>query len=323
MSNKPYSPVAVFAPISIGNVSVGFDILGLAVAPIDASLCGDIVRIELAPSQTDKNKLTVAGSHADRLPAKAKDNIVWKCLKVFHKELEKKQLAPKTLHLILEKNIPTSSGLGSSACSVVAALAALNEFYHQPFNQHALLKLMVKQEAEISGSKHYDNVAPCYLGGMQLVVDSPDKITQQLPVFEDCYWVMAYPDVLVSTKAARDILPKTYDRQTTILYGRNLAGFIDASYRGDKKQAFAFMDDVIAEPYRKHLLPNYKVAKNKLRSLGCFAIGISGSGPTLFAVSDNKEVAEKAEQWLQQHYLQTDEGFVHICKVDTKGTRRI
>jgi len=322
MSNKSYSPVAVFAPISIGNVGVGFDILGLALSPIDGSLCGDIVRVELATSQSD-NSLTVAGSHADRLPAKATDNIVWNCLLAFNQQLEKKQLTPKVLNLTLEKNIPTSSGLGSSACSVVAALAALNEFYHQPFNQYDLLELMVELEAEISGSRHYDNVAPCYLGGLQLVVESQHKITQQLPVFDDCYWVMAYPDVLVSTKAARDILPKTYDRQTTIQYGRNLAGFIDASYRGDKKQAFAFMHDVIAEPYRKHLLPNYELAKQKLQSLGCLAVGISGSGPTLFAVAENKEIAEKAEQWLQQHYLQTEEGFVHICKVDTKGTRSV
>jgi len=322
MSNNTYSPVAVFAPISIGNLSVGFDILGLAVTPIDGQLCGDIVRVELATFQSD-NSLTVAGTHANKLPAKATDNIVWKCLLAFNQELEKKQYSSQILHLTLEKNIPTSSGLGSSACSVVAALAALNEFYHQPFYQQELLKLMVELEAEISGSKHYDNVAPCYLGGLQLVVESPDKITQEIPVFEDCYWVMAYPDVLVSTKAARDILPKSYDRQTTIQYGRNLAGFIDASYRGEKQQAFAFMNDVIAEPYRKHLLPNFEAAKQKLQSLGCLAIGISGSGPTLFAVSDNKEISEKAEQWLQQHYLQTEEGFVHICKVDTEGTRRI
>lgn len=322
MSIKPYSPVAVFAPISIGNVSVGFDILGLALSPIDGTLCGDIVRIELAASGAE-NSLTVAGTHADRLPAEATDNIVWHCLLAFNQQLERKQLTAKALDLTLEKNIPTSSGLGSSACSVVAAFAALNTFYHQPFNQHELLELMVELEAEISGSRHYDNVAPCYLGGLQLVVESLGKTTQQLPVFDDCYWVMAYPDVLVSTKAARDILPKTYDRQTTIQYGRNLAGFIDASYRGDKKQAFAFMDDVIAEPYRKHLLPNYETAKQKLQSFGCLAVGISGSGPTLFTVTDNLKTAEKAEQWLLKHYLQTDEGFVHICKVDTEGTRSV
>ncbi len=312
--------VSVFAPISIGNVSVGFDILGLAVLPIDGTLVGDIVHIKSTESSND---LVVTGTHADRLPTEKTDNIVWQCLQVFNRELENINIPVTNVHMTLEKNIPVSSGLGSSACSVVAAVAALNEFYEQPFDKDKLLLLMVELEAEISGSKHYDNVAPCYLGGLQLVVENADKISQSIPVFEDCYWVMAYPDVLVSTKAARDILPKTYDRQTAIKYGQNLAGFIDASYRQDKAQAFAVLKDELAEPYRKHLLPNYEVAKQTLEFYGCLAVGISGSGPTLFAVTDDLSLAEKSQNWLAENYLQTEQGFVHICKADLEGTRRI
>jgi len=315
--------VSVFSPISIGNVSVGFDILGLAVSPVDGSLVGDIVHVTpISGSQSD-SFLEVTGTHADRLPAQAKDNIVWKCLLAFNDELEKLSIPSRKLHLTLEKNIPTSSGLGSSACSVVAAIFALNEFYNNPFDEPQLLELMVQLEAMISGSVHYDNVAPCYLGGLQLIIESEVKIAQNIPVFEDCFWVMAYPDVLVSTKAARDILPKSYDRQTTIQYGRNLATFIEASYRKDKQQAFSLFDDVIAEPYRKHLLPNYEAAKKQLKSYGCLAVGISGSGPTLFAVTDDPDIAEKSRKWLKDNYLQTEDGFVSICKADLQGTRRI
>jgi len=313
--------VKVFAPISIGNVNVGFDILGLAVLPIDGSLIGDIVHVSAATDEQDD--LQVAGTHADRLPALKTDNIVWQCLLAFNAELAKLGRTTSKLHLLLEKNIPTSSGLGSSACSVVAAIYALNEYYDKPFNEHKLLQLMVELEAEISGSKHYDNVAPCYLGGLQLILDNEDKISQRLPIFEDCYWVMAYPDVLVSTKAAREILPKTYDRQTTIQFGQNLAGFIDASYRQDKQQAFKLLTDVLAEPYRQHLLPNFETAKQSLQQLGCMSVGISGSGPTLFAVTDDLTIAENARNWLAEHYLQTAQGFVHICKVTESGTRRI
>ena len=315
--------VSVFAPISIGNVSVGFDILGLAVLPIDGSLVGDIVHVQLAKDQLSENELSISGTHADRLPSKKTDNIVWQCLLVFNQELIKAGRTVVTVEMMLEKNIPTSSGLGSSACSVVAAIAALNFFYDKPFDELKLLKLMVQLEAEISGSKHYDNVAPCYLGGLQLILDNAEKITQKLPVFDDCYWVMAYPDVLVSTKAARDILPKKYDRQTCIKFGQNLAGFIDASYRQDKSQAFAFLKDELAEPYRKHLLPNFELAKLSLESFGCLAVGISGSGPTLFAVTDDLSIAEKTRDWLMGNYLQTEQGFVHICKVDHLGTRKI
>jgi len=323
MTGNNSMSVSVFAPISIGNVSVGFDILGLAVSPVDGAMIGDIVHIEPVHSSQSENQLEVKGTHADRLPQEPKDNIVWKCLLAFNRELNKRGIAPETLLLTLEKNIPTSSGLGSSACSVVAAIAALDEFYNNPFDKQKLLALMVELEAEISGSKHYDNVAPCYLGGLQLIVDSPDKIAQEVPVFKDCFWVMAYPDVLVSTKAARDLLPESYDRQTTIRYGRNLATFIEASYRGDKQQAFSVFEDVIAEPYRKHLLPNYAMAKQKLKSDGCLAVGISGSGPTLFAVTDDRKIAEKACLWLEKNYLQTEEGFVTICQVDSLGARRV
>ena len=315
--------VSVFAPISIGNVSVGFDILGLAVLPIDGALVGDIVHVKSMDDPKSENELLIKGTHADRLPAEKTDNIVWRCMLAFNRELTDSGRSFVPVHMTLEKNIPTSSGLGSSACSVVAALAALNDFYEQPFDELELLKLMVELEAEISGSKHYDNVAPSYLGGLQLILDNSEKIAQSIPVFEDCYWIMAYPDVLVSTKAARDILPKTYDRQTTIQFGQNLAGFIDASYRQDKQQAFALLKDVIAEPYRKHLLPNFELAKQTLESYGCLAVGISGSGPTLFAVTDDLEIAEKSRNWLAENYLQTEHGFVHICKVDTRGTRQI
>ena len=315
--------VSVFAPISIGNVSVGFDTLGLAVSPIDGSLVGDIVTVESIDSDTTDDQFILDGSHADRLPQSKTDNIVWQCLHAFNNELSEKGLTPKSVQITLEKNIPVSSGLGSSACSVVAAFLALNEYYEAPFSEFELLQLMGALEAEISGSLHYDNVAPCYLGGLQLMLNDPQKIAQALPTFDDCYWVLAYPDVEVSTKAAREILPQQYDRQTLIEFGQNLAGFVDASYRKDKSQAFSLVKDVVAEPYRTQLLPNFSLAKQSLLDLGVLTVGISGSGPTLFCVTDDLEIAEKSAQWLKENYLQSESGFVHICKVDSQGARRV
>ncbi|TQV85053.1 homoserine kinase [Aliikangiella coralliicola] len=317
--------VSVFAPISIGNVSVGFDTLGLAVTPIDGTLVGDIVSIEslsTSASSQEDSQFVLAGSHADKLPSNKNENIVWRCLAAFNQALSKQSIDIQPVKITLEKNIPVSSGLGSSACSVVAGFVALNEFYNQPFDKMTLLKLMGALEAEISGSLHYDNVAPCYLGGLQLMLDDPEKITQTLPTFDDCYWVIAYPDIEVSTKAAREILPDSYDRKTLIQFGQNLAGFVDACYRKDKQQAFSLLKDVVAEPYRKKLLPNFESAQQTLKEYGCLATGISGSGPTLFAVCDNLETAEKSQQWLKQNYLRSDEGFVHICKVDNSGARK-
>ncbi len=317
--SNDFSPVSVFAPISIGNLSIGFDILGLAVKPIDDQKLGDRVHIEL--SQTDQ--LICTGSFVSSLPKKKEENIVWQCLLGFHKALATTAIQPQTLKITLEKNIPVCSGLGSSACSVVAALAALNEFYQRPFSQQQILQMMGEQEAKISGSLHYDNVAPCFLGGLQLMLEDPQKITQPIPTFDDCYWVIAYPEIEVSTRLAREILPEDYDRETLVKFGQRLACFIDASHRQDKLQAFAYFDDLVAEPYRNSLLKNYTDTKKSALELGALAVGISGSGPTIFAVCDNLEIAKKVKASIDKKYLNTDKSFSAICQADLQGTQII
>lgn len=317
--------VSVFAPASIGNVSVGFDVLGLAVKPIDGTLLGDVVTVTHC---SNGDNLEVVGKFANKLPSDSKENIVWHCLTLFNEELVRSQQDVATVQLTLEKRMPVGSGLGSSACSVVAALAGLNAFYEKyhnfSFPEERLLRMMGVMEAKISGSLHYDNVAPCYLGGMQLMVPDPEVITRKLPQFDDCYYVMAYPGIEVSTKAARDILPESYSRHELIQFGQNLATFVDACHRHDKAQAFAVLTDVVAEPYRRSILPGFNDAVAHLKAAGCLAVGISGSGPTLFCVTDDQEKAEQFALWLKEFYLQPSvngesEGFVHVCQAATEG----
>ncbi|MGJ8664669.1 MAG: homoserine kinase, partial [Marinicella sp.] len=259
-----YQPVRVFAPVSIGNVSVGFDSLGLALQPVEGHFLGDVVSIEPHP---DENCFELTGDFAQRLPADKKSNIVWDVLTTFEAEMNKLGRTTTTVKITLLKNIPVCSGLGSSACSVVAAYMALNEFYHQPFSQQELLKLMGHAEAKISGSLHYDNVAPCYLGGMQLMLNEQQDVAISLPLFDDIYWVLAYPDVIVSTQAARVLLPPKYDRSTLIRFGQNLAGFVAACFQQNKPLAFALLKDEVAEPYRAELLPDFHTCKNQLLAM--------------------------------------------------------
>ena len=164
---------------------------------------------------------------------------------------------------------------------------------------------------------HYDNVAPCYLGGLQLMLEEEGIISQEVPCFDDWLWVMAYPGIKVSTAEARAILPAQYRRQDCISHGRYLAGFIHACH-GSRSQIDAGRDRrTVPHPAAAGLRRTRKAAQE----IGALACGISGSGPTLFAVCNDGATAQRMAAWLQQHYLQNDEGFVHICRLDTAGAR--
>ncbi|MFV8798552.1 homoserine kinase [Yersinia sp. LJYL362] len=305
--------VKIYAPASIGNVSVGFDVLGAAVSPVDGTLLGDCVSVTAANSFSLRNE----GRFVSKLPDDPKENIVYQCWERFCQEMGKEI----PVAMVLEKNMPIGSGLGSSACSVVAGLMAMNEFCGNPLDKFTLLGLMGELEGRVSGSVHFDNVAPCYLGGMQLILEQPGYISQSVPGFDDWLWVMAYPGIKVSTAEARAILPAQYRRQDCIAHGRNLAGFIHACHTQQPDLAARMMKDVIAEPYRTQLLPGFAAARQAAQDIGALACGISGSGPTLFAVCNDTETAQRMANWLQNHYLQNDEGFVHICRLDTAGAR--
>ncbi|UKE85058.1 homoserine kinase [Pectobacterium colocasium] len=307
--------VKVYAPASIGNVSVGFDVLGAAVSPVDGSLLGDCVSVEAAELFSLRNE----GRFVSKLPDNPKENIVYQCWELFCQEIGKTVPVAMTL----EKNMPIGSGLGSSACSVVAGLMAMNEFCGKPLDDTRLLTLMGELEGRISGSVHYDNVAPCFLGGVQLMLEENGIISQPVPSFDDWLWVMAYPGIKVSTAEARAILPAQYRRQDCISHGRYLAGFIHACHTGQAALAAKLMKDVIAEPYRTKLLPGFAAARQAAEDIGALACGISGSGPTLFSVCNDMASAQRLADWLRDNYLQNDEGFVHICRLDTTGARQL
>ncbi|WP_413493178.1 homoserine kinase [Shewanella baltica] len=317
--------LTVYAPASMGNVGVGFDLLGAALAPIDGCLLGDRVTIAAAESGVS---LAQTGAWAHKLPENPKDNIVYQCAEFFLTALSKEYLealgkADEGVALTLEKNLPVGSGLGSSASSVVAALYALNEHFDRPYNEQALLELMGEFEGKISGSVHYDNVAPCYLGGMQLMLNVPGTVCEAIPSFKEWYWVVAYPGISLSTAMMRKLMPDQYDKSVTIDFGRYLSAFVHASYQQNAKLAISVLKDVLAEPYRAAAIPGYDNARVALAALGMLTTGISGSGPTLFSITDDLAAANAAKTWLEQHYLTEVGGFAHVCRLDEQGTRRV
>jgi homoserine kinase len=313
-----------FAPASIGNVSLGFDILGAALQPIDKTLLGDWVEV------TDANTFSVSqdGRFEHKLPGSWKDNIVTHCYEFYQLALKKANLPALKVRLHLHKDLPIGSGLGSSASSIVAAFYALNAYAEQslgktPFDKNDLLLMMGELEGQISGSIHYDNVAPSYLGGMTLMTGQQSPIAIQLPVFEDWYWVCCYSGLSVSTAKARALLPNEYTLADTLTFGRQLAVFVDSLHKQNETLAASVMKDVIAEQHRKILLPEFDNARAFCEQHKALSFGISGSGPTVFTVTQTLEDANAIQQWLDSHYIQNQDGFSHICKIDTAGTRLI
>jgi len=310
--------VVAYAPASTANVSVGFDVLGGALAPISGELFGDRVKITTGDYGFS---LECIGRYAHKLPKESEKNIVYQCYLGYQAAISKlhKEILP--VKMTLEKNLPVGSGLGSSSSSIVATLEALNAWHDYLLDETTMLALMGEMEGQISGSVHYDNVAPCYLGGMQLMINEGDIISQKIPSFKEWYWVVAYPGISISTSAARDILPAQYRLSETLTYGRRLGAFVHASYSNQPQLAAKMLKDVIAEPYRSQLIPGFKEARLAAQQSGALAMGISGSGPTVFAVMTDLKQAESLQNWLTENFLQNDEGFCHICHLDEQGAR--
>lgn len=306
-----------YAPASIGNVSVGFDLLGAALAPISGEPLGDTVTVSAAT----EFEVTCSGPFAHKLPTDPETNLVTLCHHFFHKKLVALGRTSQVVSMQLHKQLPIGSGLGSSASSVVAALNALNDFYDEPFDQSALLLMMGELEGQVSGSVHYDNVAPAYLGGMVLMTEYQPNVAVKLPVFEHWYWVVCYSGASVSTAAARAILPNQVAMQDTIAFGRNLSVFVHAMHSKDEALAAAMLTDVLVEPHRKSLLAKFDESRDFAMAEGALAFGISGSGPTVFAATDSLSAANNIATWLSSNYIQHKEGFCHVCKIDTHGSR--
>jgi len=312
--------LTVYAPASSGNVSVGFDSLGLALAPVDGSLLGDCVSI--MPGDPDDWTLCLDGEFAHALPQDQEHNIVISSCRRFEKAALAAGIVIRPLNITLDKRLPVGSGLGSSASSIVATLVALNQYFGRPLDRPALLNLMAEMEGSISGEVHLDNIAPCLLGGLRLCM--PGSARQYgLPWPGHWQSVVAWPGTRLETRPAREVLPVNYDRKTVVTHAAQFALFVHQLHQGEAGAAALCLVDLLAEPYRKTLLPGFEEARTALTQMGALATGISGSGPTVFCIVDDSRVAEAAADWLEKHYLQNESGFVHICRADLAGARKV
>ncbi len=284
--------VIAFAPASIGNLAVGFDMLGLALADV-----GDRVRA----SRTPGAGITIAevrGLDGERHPYLSTNpdentaSIAAQALLSAH---------GGDLGVVLEvyKGVPLQSGMGSSAASAVAAVVAVNELLPAPLPLEALLPYALEGEKYASGGLHADNVAPSLLGGLILCPEVllPDFV--RLPVPDGVSAVLLHPELQVNTAQARRRLAKSYPMALWLEQQGRLAGFIAGCAASDNDLIRKTLRDVVIEPQRAEAVPCFAAVTEAAQHAGALGYSLSGSGPSIFALcaeNDARNIASAMER---------------------------
>ena len=267
-----------FAPATVGNVGIGFDILGHTVEAI-----GDRVRV-VRSSSPGVRILGITGVDV-ALPLEPERNTAGRALQ----GMIEAQRLDFGFDVTIEKGIPLGSGLGGSAASAVAAVVAGNALLPMPLAKLELLKFAMQGEAVASGSVHVDNIAPSLFGGLVLTVGVDHPRTKQIPVPPGIRAVLVHPHMFLSTREARRILSKTVDLSDLVWQCANLAGFISACYTNDLDMIRDAFEDVVVEPQRQALIPGFKAVKHGAMSNGALGCSISGAGPTVFCWCEERQ----------------------------------
>ena len=301
--------ITAYAPATCANVAVGFDILGFA-----CDFIGDEVTLI---AREDKQILIESIDSMDSLPLESAKNTA----SVVVKEMVDKLQINTGFTLHIKKGIPLSSGLGGSAASAVAAAVACNGFLKIPLTHEELLPFILCGEAVSSGEAHADNIAPCLYGGLTLVASlNPLKILS-LPV-PDVFCVFVHPHLKINTKDAREVLSSTILLKNHILQTQQLAGFLVSIYQNDKALLKHSLKDFVIEPQRAKFIPHFQQLKEIALANGAWGMSLSGSGPTLFAWTDEKEDAEAIgmalSRQLQGQQIKTD---YWVSKISREGAK--
>jgi homoserine kinase len=261
-----------FAPASVGNVGVGFDILGFSL-----DVLGDRVTA-IAGGEAGVTIASIAGVTGE-LPRVAAENTAGRAVQALVEAAQ----PSFGIALEIEKGIPLGSGLGGSAASAVAAVVAANALLERPFSKTELLKFAMQGEAVASGSLHVDNVAPSLFGGLVLTVGIDEPYPKQIPVPPAVRAVVVHPRMFLATKQARAILRPDVSMSDFVWQSANLAGFIAGCYADDLDLIRASFEDVVIEPQRQALIPGFQKARAAAMGQGALGCSISGAGPTTFA----------------------------------------
>ncbi len=290
--------IRVYAPATVANVACGFDIFGLAV-----NHPGDEVILEKKLS-SGIEIVAIKGDEG-RLPKEVSKNTAGIAIQKYLAHIGRED---QGFSLSLHKDMPLGSGLGSSAASAVAGVFAANELMGRPLTQKELLPFAMEGERVACGSAHADNVGPSLLGGF-IIIRSYDPLDIiQIPTPSDLYASIVHPQIEVNTKDARGILDKEISLGTTITQMGNVAGLVAGLLLPDYELIGRSLVDVIIEPSRAILIPQFAEVKAAALFAGALGCSISGSGPSLFALSKGKETAQKVADAMAAEFAKVQIG---------------
>ncbi len=299
--------IKIFSPATVANVSCGFDCLGFAVNDI-----GDTMTF----TKTKDKGVKIVGISGADLPYENDKNAASAVA------LAMLQLHPVNFGLEIEihKGFTPGSGLGSSAASAAGAAFAVNELLDQPFSQLELTKFAMIGEQVACGSPIADNVAAAIHGGFILVQQYSPLHIIKIPVPQELMLVAIHPQVQVKTKDARDVLPKDIPLEDAVTQWANVGGLISGLYTNDYDVIASSLQDIIVEPARKHLIPHFDAVKQTAIDSGALSAGISGSGPTIFALCKGEEDAKNVHKNIDDLYRNKGIDYTMILsKINTKG----
>ena len=306
--------VRVFAPATVANVACGYDVLGFAI-----NEPGD--EIVVRTSATPGLRITKITGDEGKLPTAPEKNTAGVAALDLLKHLGMTDFG---IEMEIHKKMPFGSGLGSSAASAVAGVYAVNQLIGQPLSKKQLLPFAMTGEASADGAYHADNVGPCLLGGIVFIRSNEELDIAKIPVPTDLWAAVVHPDIEILTKVARDILPKEILLENATQQIGNLGGLICGLIQEDYGLISRSIHDVIAEPRRQKLIPEFYKAKRAAESAGALGFSISGAGPSVFALCRGEECAQKVGGEISKVFSEVElENQVYISPINQNGVTEI
>jgi len=299
----------IFAPATVANLSCGFDVLGT---------CLDNVGDEMSIRKNDLNQIRITKITGQDLPLETDKNVAGVAVKALLEKLGTNQ----GFDIEIYKKIKAGSGIGSSAASSAGAVFAVNKLLDEPFTLKELIPFAMEGERLASGNAHADNVAPALLGGFCLVKSYTPLEILELPSPPELRVVVLHPLIEVKTKDSRALIKLNVNLQKAVSQWGNLGAFVSALYTEDYGLLGRSLKDEIIEPVRSILIPFFDELKEIAIENGALGFGISGSGPSVYAMCKGQKSAEKVKEAMQLFYQEKGIDFdLHLSKINTDGIK--